>query len=62
MMESWFASLKNEAIYPYGRPTTRAAARSILFTYVWDYNHHRRHSALGYIAPISYAAQSSNCP
>jgi putative transposase len=62
MMESWFASFKNEAIYPYGLPATRADARATLFAYVWDYNHHRRHSSLGYVAPIPYAAESSICP
>ena len=61
-MESWFASFKNEALYPYGQPATRADARACLFTYVWDYNHHRRHSTLGYVAPISYARESSICP
>ena len=54
-MESWFASLKNEELYPAGQPATRAEARARLFDYIWDYNHYRRHSTLGYVAPIIYA-------
>jgi putative transposase len=61
-MESWFASLKNEEIYPNGQPNTRAEARTRLFHYIWNYNTHRLHSALGYVAPRTYAAQSSTCP
>jgi putative transposase len=61
-MESWFASFKNEEIYPNGQPATRAEARSRLFSYVWDYNTKRLHSTLGYVAPRTYAAQSSICP
>lgn len=62
VMESWFASYKNEELYPNGQPSTRQEARSRLFTYVWDYNHTRLHSSLGYASPTAYAAQSSNCP
>ena len=61
-MESWFASLKNEAIYPHGQPTTRADARTKLFRYIWDYNNHRLHSTLGYVSPKTYAESSSICP
>ena len=62
VMESWFASFKNEEIYPKGQPATRAEARARLFSYVWTYNHHRRHSTLGYVSPIIYATDSSICP
>jgi putative transposase len=62
VMESWFASFKNEELYPGGQPTTRAEARRRLFDYIWDYNHYRRHSTLGYVAPIIYATESSTCP
>lgn len=62
VMESWFASFKNEEIYPKGNPFTRAEARARLFSYIWDYNTQRRHSALGYVAPRVYEAQSSICP
>jgi putative transposase len=61
-MESWFASCKNEEIYPHGQPATRREARSRLFKYIWNYNTHRRHSSLGYVAPKTYAAESSICP
>jgi putative transposase len=54
-MESWFASLKNEDIHPAGLIKTRAEARSHLFEYIWDYNNHRLHSALGYRTPVGYA-------
>jgi putative transposase len=58
-MESWFASLKNEDIYPGPPIKTRAEARSRLFDYIWDYNHHRLHSALDYRSPIDYATLST---
>jgi putative transposase len=54
-MESWCASLKNEDIYPGGIIKSRAEARSRLFDYIWDYNNHRLHSALGYRTPAAYA-------
>jgi putative transposase len=54
-MESWFASLKNEEIYPNGMPATRTEARTRLFTYIWTYNTRRLHSTLGYRTPIDYA-------
>jgi putative transposase len=54
-MESWFASLKNEEIYPNGIPTTKAEARARLFHYIWIYNTKRLHSTLGYRSPIDYA-------
>lgn len=58
-MESWFASLKNEDIYPGPPIKTKAEARSRLFDYVWDYNHHRLHSGLGYRTPITYATMKT---
>jgi putative transposase len=61
-MESWFASFKNEEIYPKGTPFTRAEARTRLFSYIWQYNTQRLHSSLGYVAPRVYATQSSTCP
>ena len=62
VMESWFASYKNEALYPNGQPATRAEARTQLFRYIWDYNNHRQHSTLGYVSPKYYAEYSSICP
>lgn len=61
-MESWFASFKNEEIYPHGNPFTRAEARRRLFNYIWIYNTQRSHSSLGYVAPRVYATESSTCP
>lgn len=61
-MESWFASFKNEEIYPNGQPATKQEARRRLFRYVWSYNTRRLHSRLGYVPPKTYAAQSSICP
>jgi len=55
MMESWFASLKNEDIYPDGQPATIAEARMRLFRYIQLYNNDRMHSALGYLSPIEYS-------
>lgn len=55
MMESWFASLKNEDIYPGGQPPTLADARMRLFRYIQLYNTSRMHSALGYRTPIEYS-------
>lgn len=54
VMESWFASFKNEDLYPIGQPATRAEARARLFAYIWAYNTRRLHSSLGYVAPIRY--------
>jgi putative transposase len=61
-MESWFASFKNEEIYPNGQPGGRADARARLFGYIWTYNTQRLHSTLGYVTPRAYAAESSICP
>jgi len=54
-MESWFASLKNEAIYPAGQPGTHAQASTRLLRYIHLYNHNRLHSSLGYLTPTEYA-------
>lgn len=61
-MESWFASFKNEEIYPKGQPFTRTEAASRLFRYIWSYNTERLHSTLGYQSPAHYAASTSTCP
>jgi putative transposase len=62
VIESWFASYKSEELYPNGQPRTRDEARTRLFRYIWTYNTQRQHSTLGYVAPITYATQSSTCP
>lgn len=61
-MESWFASFKNEEIYPKGQPFTRTEAGTRLFRYIWSYNNERLHSTLGYQPPTHYAESASTCP
>jgi len=54
MMESFFATLKQERIYQ-DDYVTRAAARSSVFDYIERfYNRKRRHSALGHMSPEQY--------
>jgi transposase InsO family protein len=60
-MESWFGSLKNEDIHPGGPIKTRAKARAWLVNYIWEYNNHRLHSALGYRTPAAYAVLAPRC-
>ena len=52
--ESFFATLKNELIYPHVWPTRRSA-RVAIFSFIegW-YNRARLHSTLHYAAPTSY--------
>lgn len=59
LVESWFASLKNEALYPQAQPATRADARQLLLHYINFHNRSRRHSALGYTNPTTYEATST---
>jgi putative transposase len=54
LMESWFSSFKQEALYPYPRPATRADARLLLFRHIHFHNTTRRHSALNYLSPANY--------
>jgi putative transposase len=49
--ESFFATLKNELIYRHGWPTRRHAQLAIFEFIAGWYNHHRRHSTLGYSSP-----------
>ena len=59
MIESWFSAFKQEALYPGPRPTTRAAARLLLFEHIHFHNNHRRHSALNYLSPAEYETLST---
>jgi transposase InsO family protein len=57
--ESFFASLKREILpgLP-GRPTARAA-RLAVFRRLGCYNHRRRHSTIGYLAPVAFEQKST---
>lgn len=57
--ESFFATLKTECVPKKGY-RSRHQARGALFEYMENfYNGKRRHSALGYVAPLRYEAQLS---
>jgi len=54
--ESAWSSLKRELVHRY-RFATRAEARRAIFAWISRYNSRRRHSTLGYIAPITWEQQ-----
>ena len=54
--ESAWSSLKRELVHRY-RFATRAEARRAIFAWINRYNSRRRHSTLGYIAPIAWEQQ-----
>lgn len=54
--EAAWSSLKREVVHRYVFPD-RASARRAIFTWINRYNTHRRHSTLGYIAPIEWEHQ-----
>ena len=60
MIESWFAALKNETIYPAGDITTTTAARRLLFNHIVFHNTQRLHSALSYRTPDTYENLNPN--
>lgn len=49
-IERWHQTLKRECIRP-GSPLSLADAERIIAVFVDQYNHHRLHSAIGYITP-----------
>jgi transposase InsO family protein len=53
VIESWHSTLEFELR---SRETfaTRAAARAAVAAWIEDYNHERRHSALGMVSPVDY--------
>jgi len=54
-VESFFATLKKELVYPRKQFITKDQAKEALFEYieVW-YNNKRRHSTLDYVSPAEY--------
>ena len=54
-LERWHQSLKVETLRPKA-PTSLAEARRLVAGFVEHYNHHRLHSALGYITPADVLA------
>jgi putative transposase len=57
MMESFYSTLKREAVYP-ATFATREEAKSAIFEYIEAfYNRKRRHSSLGYVSPQAFEAQ-----
>jgi putative transposase len=53
IIESWHSTLEFE-LRSAEHFTTRAAARARVAAWIEDYNHHRRHSALGMMSPVDY--------
>ena len=53
VIESWLSTLEFE-LRRLEHFATRAAARAGVAAWIEDYNHHRRHSALGRISPVDY--------
>jgi len=53
VIESWHSTLEFELRRIEHYPT-RAAARAGVAAWIEDYNHHRRHSALGRVSPVAY--------
>jgi transposase InsO family protein len=59
-MESFWATLKAECFDSKEIPATRQQARSMIFDYIEAfYNPRRRHSSLGYVAPLQFEQQHS---
>ena len=53
VIESWHSTLEFE-LRSLERFATRAAARAAVAAWIEDYNHDRRHSALGMMSPVAY--------
>jgi transposase InsO family protein len=53
VIESWHSTLEFE-LRRLEHFATRTAARAGVAAWIEDYNHHRRHSALGRVSPVEY--------
>jgi putative transposase len=53
VIESWHSTLEFE-LRSLRKFTTRAEARAAVAAWIEDYNHVRRHSALGMVSPVDY--------
>jgi transposase InsO family protein len=53
VIESWHSTLEFE-LRRVEHYATKAAARAGVAAWIEDYNHHRRHSALGRVSPVDY--------
>jgi len=53
VIESWHSTLEFE-LRSLEQFATRAAARAAVAAWIEDYNHDRRHSALGMLSPVAY--------
>jgi transposase InsO family protein len=53
VIESWHSTLEFElrSLHSFA---TKAAARTAVAAWIEDYNHLRRHSALGMVSPVDY--------
>ena len=53
VIESWHSTLEFE-LRSLQKFTTRSQARAAVAAWIEDYNHDRRHSALGMVSPVDY--------
>jgi putative transposase len=53
VIESWHSTVEFE-LRRLERFATKAEARAKVAGWIEEYNHHRRHSALGMLSPIAY--------
>jgi putative transposase len=53
VIESWHSTVEFE-LRRMEHFATRAEARAVVATWIEEYNHDRRHSALGMLSPIAY--------
>lgn len=58
-MESFFCSLKSERVY-LAYYACYQEAKADLFDYICFYNHHRRHSTLGYLSPMEFERRNTS--